>query len=350
MAILELLLGVVAGNLLGISPANSPWLPLLATLGGIVLTFLAGVETDLAYLRREWRASVLLGVVSFVGAFAVTTLVAFYLLHWSGAASSLAGVALSETSVAIVYIVLSSGDAARSSTGRLLFSACFVTDLIAAATLTVLFAPIGWATLALAAVLVALVLLAPRAVGPLLRHLGSADGEPLVKFVLFTLVALGAVAVSAGSTAVLPAYVLGVLFSAEFAHHRASLDRLRSVTLAFLTPFFFLAAGLDLSAAAALGAASAVGILLLGKLGAKWAAVYPIIRRVPGVSGPYFVLLNSTGLTFGVIFAVAGLSAGRIDQAQYSVLVTVVVLSAIVPTVIAQRWFRPTPAPTSVAA
>ena len=52
-------------------------------------------------------------------------------------------------------------------------------------------------------------------------------------------------------------------------------------------------------------------------------------------------LLMSTGLTFGTISALYGLNAGIIDRTQFSLLVTVVVLSAIVPTVIAQRWFSP---------
>jgi Kef-type K+ transport system membrane component KefB len=345
VAILELLLGVVAGNLLGIHSSTTTWLPLLATLGGVVLTFLAGVETDAAHLRAEWRSSILIGVVSFAGAFATATLLAFTVLHWSWTASLLAGVALSETSVAVVYVILTETGDSRSATGRLLLSACFVTDLIAAGTLTLLFAPLGWATLLLAIVLLLLVLVVPRVAAPMLERLGATSTESTIKFVLFLLVVLGAVAVAAGSTAVLPAYVLGVLFSGEFARHRDSLGRLRSVTLAFLTPFFFIAAGLNLSAAAVLGAGAAVGVLLIAKIGAKIVTVYPVARRVGGTSAPYVSLLNATGLTFGIIFAVAGLSAGWVDQGQYSVLVTVVVVSAIVPTVVAQKWFRPSAEP-----
>jgi hypothetical protein len=49
----------------------------------------------------------------------------------------------------------------------------------------------------------------------------------------------------------------------------------------------------------------------------------------------------STGLTFGTISSVFGLNAGYIDQVQYSVLVGVVVASAVIPTFIAQKWFMP---------
>jgi hypothetical protein len=49
----------------------------------------------------------------------------------------------------------------------------------------------------------------------------------------------------------------------------------------------------------------------------------------------------SVVLTFGTISSLYGLNAGIIDQTQISVLVTVVVLTAILPTLVAQRWFTP---------
>ena len=57
--------------------------------------------------------------------------------------------------------------------------------------------------------------------------------------------------------------------------------------------------------------------------------------------GNYTTLLMSTGLTFGSISALFGLTHGLINQAQYTILVTVVIGSAIIPTFIAQTWFLP---------
>ena len=50
----------------------------------------------------------------------------------------------------------------------------------------------------------------------------------------------------------------------------------------------------------------------------------------------------STGLTFGTITSLYGLYAGIIDRTQFSLLIAVVVLSAIVPTAIAQRFYAAT--------
>jgi Kef-type K+ transport system membrane component KefB len=55
----------------------------------------------------------------------------------------------------------------------------------------------------------------------------------------------------------------------------------------------------------------------------------------------YTTMLMSTGLTFGTISALFGLENHLISQAQYTVLVTVVILSAVVPTLIAERFFQP---------
>jgi Kef-type K+ transport system membrane component KefB len=55
----------------------------------------------------------------------------------------------------------------------------------------------------------------------------------------------------------------------------------------------------------------------------------------------YTTLLMATGLTFGTISALFGLQNKIIDEKQYTILVTVVILSAFVPTLIAQKFFQP---------
>ena len=89
-----------AGNLFHLQTQD--WLDFIAQFGSIVLTFLAGMEVDPAYMRRRLGPSLGLGVVSFVGPFAVTSLVAYFLLDWSTRASLIAGTALSTTSLAVV--------------------------------------------------------------------------------------------------------------------------------------------------------------------------------------------------------------------------------------------------------
>ena len=80
---------------------------------------------------------------------------------------------------------------------------------------------------------------------------------------------------------------------------------------------------------------------MLAKLAPKLAFVYPLARRADRRHAAFTTLLMSTGLTFGTIASLYGLTAEIIDATQFSLLVTVVVLSAVVPTLVAERSFLP---------
>jgi len=348
VAILEIVAGVLAGNFLGVSSAGSDWLPFLAGVGSVVLTFLAGAEIDPAALRRDWRASLGIGLLSFLAPFLAATGFARGVLHWTDAASLLAGVALSTTSVAVVYVVLVETGLSKQPVGKLILSACFVTDLGTALALSLLFIrPNLYFVLLVASIAVATVV-APPIFRRYLRTLKGRAGEAEIRVLLFLVVLLGAVAQLAGSQAVLPAYILGLAMASTLEENRDSLLKLRSTTLAVLTPFFFINAGLDVSLAAVIAGAGLIVVLFGVKVGAKLLGVVPMVRRFVGRDSAYISLLMSTGLTFGTIASLYGLTSGVIDRFQFSVLLTVVISTAIVPTLIAQRWFSP-PVPAAAA-
>ncbi len=120
------------------------------------------------------------------------------------------------------------------------------------------------------------------------------------------------------------------------------MDRLRSVAFALLTPFFFLRAGTLISGPALISGAGVIALLLLVKLAAKMIGVWPVAAafKLPRRERTYTTLLMATGLTFGSIAALFGLTHHLIDMAQYTELVTTVILSAFVPTLIAQQLFQ----------
>lgn len=339
VALVELTLGVVAGNAFDLE--SQDWLTFVAAFASIVLTFLAGMEVDPAYMRRRLTASVGIGVVSFVGPFVVASAVAYLTLDWSGRASLIAGTALSTTSLAVVYAVLVERALTDTNIGKLLMSATFVTDLCTAIALSAIFIkPNAWFPVFLA-VSVALILALPRIAPWFFGRYGDRVIEPEIKLVFACLLVLMVLAELANGHAVLPAFVLGLVMSSHYAEHREEQKRLRVVAFAFLTPFFFIKGGLNVSLAAVFSNLGLLGILLAAKMVPKLAFVYPLARRADRRHGVFSTLLMSTGLTFGTISSLYGLNAGIIDETQFSLLVTVVVLSAIVPTVIAERWFLP---------
>ena len=339
VALVELTFGVVAGNALDIQ--SQDWLTFIAAFASIVLTFLAGMEVDPQYMRRRLSASVGIGVVSFIGPFIVASLVAYFVLDWSGRASLIAGTALSTTSLAVVYAVLIERSLTDTNVGRLLMSATFVTDLCTAIALSAIFIkPNLWFPVFLA-VSLALILALPRIAPWFFGRYGDRVIEPEIKLVFACLLALMVLADLAHGHAVLPAFVLGLVMSSHYAEHREEQKRLRVVAFAFLTPFFFIKGGLNVSLAAVFSNLGLLAVLLAAKMAPKLAFIYPLARRADRRHAAFTTLLMSTGLTFGTISSLYGLNAGIIDKTQFSLLVTVVVLSAVVPTAIAQRWFLP---------
>lgn len=339
VALLELTLGVVAGNVLHLRTQD--WLDFVASFASIVLTFLAGMEVDPAYMRRRLGASVGIGVVSFIGPFTVAWAVAFFVLDWSTRASLIAGTALSTTSLAVVYAVLVERRLTDTSIGKLLMSATFVTDLCTALALSAVFIkPNLWFPVFLV-VSLALVLALPRIAPWFFGRYGDRVIEPEIKLVFLCLLVLMVLANASNGHAVLPAFVLGLVMSRHYQEHREEQKRLRVVAFAFLTPFFFVKGGMNVSLGAVVANLGLLGVLLLSKMLPKIAFVYPLARRADPRHATFTTLLMSTGLTFGTISSLYGLNAGIIDKTQFSLLVTVVVLSAVVPTAFAERWFLP---------
>jgi Kef-type K+ transport system membrane component KefB len=339
VALLELTLGVIAGNLFHLQTQD--WLDFIAQFASIVLTFLAGMEVDPAYMRRRLGASVGIGFVSFVGPFIVASAVAYVLLDWSTKASLIAGTALSTTSLAVVYAVLVERGLTDTGVGKLLMSATFVTDLCTALALSAIFIkPNVWFPVFLAAS-VLLILALPRLAPWFFGRYGDRVIEPEIKLVFLCIFVLMVLADASNGHAVLPAFVLGLVMSRHYQEHREEQKRLRVVAFAFLTPFFFIKGGMNVSLGAVAANLGLLAALLAAKMVPKVAFIYPLARRADRRHGTFTTLLMSTGLTFGTISSLYGLNAGIIDKTQFSLLVTVVVLSAVVPTAIAERWFLP---------
>ena len=339
VALIELLLGVIVGNAFHLDVPS--WLVFLGSFAGVVLTFQAGAEVDVPQFRREWRASVSIGLVSFLAPFAVVGTVCYYALDWNHRQAEIGGLALSTTSLAVVYAVLVETGLNRELVGKRLMSATFVTDIATVAGLTVLFIkPTVWA-IPFVLVSVALIVGLPLASPWFFRRYGDRVIEPEIKLVFASLFLLMWLGGRANSQAALPAFILGLVMSSHYVQHRKEQERMRVVAFAFLTPFFFLKGGMYVSAGALWANLGILAFLFVAKMVPKFGGVYPLARRYTAPHATFTTLLMSTGLTFGTITSLYGLSAGIIDRTQFSLLIAVVVLSAIAPTAIAQRFFQP---------
>jgi glutathione-regulated potassium-efflux system ancillary protein KefC len=337
----QLAIGALAGGeALG---AKVPWITFLAGTGAIVLTFLAGAELDPNVFRAKWKESTAVGLVGFFGPFLGAAMVAHYLLVWAWRPSWLAGVALSTTSVAVVYAVMLELGFNQTTYGKAILAACFINDLGTVLALGLIFSPFTTKTLVFVVVSLVLFFILPFVTRWFFERYGGRVSELETKYLLFLLFGLGGVAVWSGSEAVLPAYIIGMVLAGTVGKDHLLIRRLRTLTFGLLTPFYFIRAGSFVSVPVLISAPMVFVALFLAKMVSKLAGLLPTVRAFGygGHDGIYYSLMMSTGLTFGTISALFGLNHGIIDQGQYSQLVATVIGSAVIPTAIANARFMP---------
>ncbi len=338
----QLVIGAAIGS--GALGAKSAWVSFLAGTGAIVLTFLAGAGLDPTVFARKWKETVAVGLVGFFGPFLGAAAVAYYLLHWSVMASWLAGVALSTTSVAVVYAVMLETGFNQTEFGKGILAACFVNDLGTVIALGLIFSPFTMRTLIFVVVAISVFAVLPFLTPWFFRKYGGRVSELEAKYLLLLLFGMGGLASWAGSEAVLPAYIIGMVLAGTVGKDHQLIRRLRTLTFGLLTPFYFIRAGSLVSVPAIVAAPLTFLILLVAKMTTKLVPLVPTVRyfNYIGHEGFYYSLMMSTGLTFGTIASLFGLQHQVINQAQYSFLVATVIGTAIVPTAIANAYFTPT--------
>ncbi len=263
------------------------------------------------------------------------------MLHWPARPSWLAGVALSTTSVAVVYAVMLELGLNTTPFGKAILAACFVNDLGTVIALGLIFAPFTVRTAVFVGVSVIVFAVLPWLTPRFFKRYGGRVSELEAKYLLLLLFGMGGLATWSGSEAVLPAYVIGVVLAGTVGKDHVLIRRLRTLTFGLLTPFYFIRAESCVSVPALVAAPFAFLVLFGAKSVSKFVGVFPVAKlfRYGKQEAIYTTLLMSTGLTFGTISALFGLSHGIIDQAQYSYLVAAVIASAVIPTVIANAFF-----------
>jgi Kef-type K+ transport system membrane component KefB len=340
-ALFEIVVGALAGNTVGLS--LTPWIDYIASFGAIVLTFLAGTDIDPHVVKRNFASSITIGLMGFFAPYLGCLLLARYGLGWPWPEAQIAGIALSTTSVAVVYAVMVETGYNRTELGKIILAACFINDVGTVLALGLVFANYNLYLVSFAVATVIVMAALPRIVPWLFERIGGRTSEPEIKFIFLVLFVLGGLANLGKSEAVLPAYLIGMALAPFFLKQKELQLRMRAICFAFLTPFYFLKAGSLIEAHALLAGAGLIALFLAMKMVTKFAGILPLTRyfKFDRREGMYTTLMMSTGLTFGSISALFGLTNHIINQEQYTVLVTAVIGSAVVPTLIAQIWFHP---------
>src|SRR2546423_13073781 len=283
-ALSEILVGTAAQLVLGAAfgaaflGADQAWIKFLAGAGAIILTFLAGAELDPIVFRRNWKEATALGLIGFFAPFLGCAAAAYWILGWTAMPSWLAGVALSTTSVAVVYAVMLEYGFNKTEYGKIVLAACFINDLGTVLALGFIFAPFTLRTLAFAGLAAAVFAILPWLTPKLFRRYGNRPSELEAKYLLLLLFSLGALAGWADSEAVLPAYVIGMVLAGTVGKDHALIRRLRTLTLGLLTPFYFIRAGSFVSIPALTAAPLVLVALFFARMISKITGLLPTVK------------------------------------------------------------------------
>lgn len=344
VAVVEIIFGIIIGNL-GLIELES-WMIFASTFGGVFLTFLSGSEVDINLMKNKFKESFLIGFISFLAPLIAVFILVYFILNWNLSSSVLIAIALSETSIAIVYSTLTEKNLFNKELGKLIMIATFITNLFTAIALNLILFEFSIESL-IFYVFSLIVLVLAYKFSYLIFDNNKFDkgfGEVKIQYVLLLLVLLLFLASIGGSQAILPAFILGVLLSKYFREDNKSTalaNHLKIIAFSIVNPIFFIVAGIRLSVPLVIPIL-AILILVLGvRLASKFVFVNLISRKYLKDNIGYTTLMMSTGLTFGLVVALAGLNHNIISQSQYSLITGILVLSAIVPTFLAQRYYNP---------
>ena len=190
--IAQLIIGAVIGA--AVLGTDQSWIKFLSGIGAIVLTFLAGAELDPDVFKRKWKEATSIGLAGFLFPFLGCAAGAYFMLGWGVMQSWLAGVAMSTTSVAVVYAVMLELGFNKTDYGKTVLAACFVNDLGTVLALGFIFAPFTLKTLIFAGVAVVVFAILPWLTPRFFRLYGNRPSELETKFLLLCLLAMGALA------------------------------------------------------------------------------------------------------------------------------------------------------------
>src|SRR5579863_2179875 len=175
-ALFEIVVGTIAGNTIGL-PLPS-WINYIAGVGAVLLTFLAGTDIDPHVVKKNFASSVTIGLMGFFAPYVGCLLLAHYGLGWPWPQAQIGGIALSTTSVAVVYAVMVETGYNRTELGKIILAACFINDIGTVLALGLVFANYNMYLVLFAVVTIAVVAALPWVVPWLFKRIGGRASEP----------------------------------------------------------------------------------------------------------------------------------------------------------------------------
>ena len=334
VAIIELGLGM---GLAVVGLKSTEPLELLASIGANMVLFMAGAEIDLKMLRAWIDRVSVLGFLSFAGPAIVALAYSRILgLGTGGALILIAGFAA--TSAALSYSILKSSGLLKLRAGQIALAAAMIADITG-----IVFLSLATASIDPTLALYVLVLLAVIGLQPLLPRVSGAPFEAEIRLMAMAIIILGVLSEAIGVHSVLTSFLLGMVVSETVRSRRELREKLESLATGFFAPFFFVTSGMSVNAVLMLRELPSILVISSLILLSKFVPSYLYFRQVLAARKRSSLVASSSLvplLTVTLIAGEAGVSVGIIDEDLYSIMVGIVLFSAIASTIIAVAHMR----------
>lgn len=337
-AIFEILAGVIAFNFFNFPGAEV--IDVLAELGILALMFFAGLEIDFDVLKKNAKSSMVIGSASFLSPFLAVYFITAYFLHFSYEQALLSAVALSTTSIALVYPLLLKSKERLDNTGKKILSAAMIVDLLSMIALSLMFSDITYITIAFILAFAIFSYFVPYFGERIFSHYKGNTVELEFKIILFLILGIGIAGEAIGIEAVFLAFILGIITSGVIVEHVKLWDKLRGITFGFLAPIFFFKVGTTLSLIALFENIWLILLLFAVSFISNFAGTYIFSKKYMGRKTRYISILFNSQLSLGIVAATIGYELEIFNTGIYASVVGAVVLSSVLASILSKSNYK----------
>lgn len=337
-AIFEIIAGCIAVNFFNFSSVEV--INVLADFGILALMFFAGLEIDFDVLKKNAKSSMVIGSASFLSPFLAVYFITLHFLNFSFEQALLTGIALSTTSMAIVYPMLLKSKERLDDTGKKILSAAMVVDILSMIALSLLFSDLTILAIGFILAFTIFSYFVPSLGKKIFSHYKGNAVEFEFKIILFLILGIGIAGEAIGIETVLLAFILGIITSGVIVGHVKLWDKLRGITFGFLAPIFFFKVGTAVNLAALYENTILILLFVIICFTSKCMGTYITTKKYLPEQAACIATIFNSRLSLGIVAATVGYELEIFHEGVYASIIGAVILSSIIASMLTKRTCR----------
>ena len=333
-AMIEIIVGVIGSNLLGIR--SESWFDFIANYGLLGIMLFAGFETNPDVLKKHAKKNLVIGFVGYFFPFTSIFITTFLILRYPLNVCILLSLGLSTTSLALVYAVIRERQAWSTPTIQIMLGSAMIMDMLSMLTLTLLISQVSYDLIIYGLSLILVLFFAIKVSPRLIKRYSGHFSELEIRFILVLLLVMLFYAERVNVSEAVLAYLVGVFLSDIVEEHDVLLEKLRGIVFGFFAPAFFFKAGLLINIKfLTLDLLYLIAVLGVLAYLSKYIGIYLISARLINKrEGSSMGLIFNFRLSFGIAAAVIGYETGLLSIGLYTVIILIVLLTSVVSSIL----------------